>query len=1297
MQRLFLGLALACCGLALASGGRAPLSRAPGRDAAAAVRPGSEGCLACHRGIEAMHPAAELSCTDCHGGDATAREKLAAHVAPSVADPGDERVLPRDADLAYRRFVNPMDLRVAGRTCGECHRRLVDDLEVSLHGTTAGHLSDGFYEMGLSAERGSVYGVFPVLSDGGRGGEVERLVQVPAFKGHLPEERLETHYADLARKECMQCHLWSRGRAVRGRVGFDGDYRGDGCAACHVPYALNGLSDSADASANRTEPGHPLRHAMTRAPTTDACAACHYGDASIGMHFRGLSQLPPGAEGGPEIPGTTDAPLNRAFYLRDDAICPPDVHHERGMHCIDCHTLGDVMGDGMLHGQMEHAVEISCEACHGTFESRSTLRTARGTPLEHLFRDGERVLLRSKVTGEVHPVKQVVDVLDPQGPEYNEAAARAMTGAHAQVECYTCHAGWNVNFLGFHFYRNEALTQLDLLSGMRTPGRVTTQDKVFATWKSFYAGFNETGRVAPYLTGFSTMGTVDGEDGERILDQVMPVTAEGLSGMTMIHHQPHSVRPTARACVECHRSSATWGLGSVNFRLMRQLAFVADRRGIEIVAVNRAQLSSSTPLAKFVLPDVVDIEIDADPLQGHARYLYAAEGGRGIHVLDVRDPAHPERVAFVESIGPRGMALAGRYLYVADGIGGLRVYDVSEPEKIHRVGLAPMFDAHEVCVQWPYAYVADGPAGLSIVDVRAPVAPRVVAGIAPPAPGGRENAAIDVEVLFQYSRPKAGPQGEALPWRSEALALCALLDESLGLVLIDVTEPAHPEVLFPLLAGARSGTDHRRDDVGYRGVALRSHVDLATPQGGLRTAERDYAYLLEEITRGNGQRNSFIHVWDVSEPRNPRRVARERSGDSTEMLVAGALYNMPFLQRVLFTPGSEGMYATDVDVPSEPAQVGFFSGLRDVYAVALEEFPLDRMVDEDGRRLKDVSHPGSRWLRRGEIERILSVPGVALGTVDPEDVSPDYAGRSARVFFAQLDRDRSGLLTGDEYERAGGKNADRDADGRITLRELASFGGSFGAGTVAADGGEPLFLETRTDPDGDLARLLDGIDPTAFDADGDDRLERGEMTAAFFAALDLDGDRRLTLAELSRHPGDLRQLRYGDPDALARFAARDRNGGGTVSLAEFRLEEAEWLALDRDASGAVQLAVSATSVDVRRGFVPPPPEWPARRVVASGLPPLVSFDGLMALFDADRDGKLGRRELEARRDLFAEFDRDGDGVVTSEEVQDRVSDVVQAGVDGVADGFLARWDLDGNGTVDRAELPDWARSSLRGR
>ena len=1239
-----------------------------------------------------MHPEAELSCVDCHGGNAEGKSAYEAHVHPSSPPPGDERTLPLDADLAYRRFKNPMDLRVVEHTCGECHGDLCEDLEISLHGTTAGHLSDGFYEMGLVEQPGSKYGIFPIRPHRARGGEVESLLGLPAFQGHRTDPtQLGSYYPDLPRKECMQCHLYSNGRAVRGRVGFDGDYRGSGCAACHVAYALDGLSESRDRTVDRGEPGHPLRHEMTAAPTTQTCTSCHYGDASIGLHFRGLSQLPPGAPGGPDIAGTTDSLLNRTFYLNDPSICPPDIHQERGLHCIDCHTLADVMGDGRLHGQMEHAVEISCEACHGTFERRSTLETERGAPLTNLFEEGGKVFLRSKVTGEVHPVVQVVDVLDPSSEEFRDQAALAMTDEHRGIECYTCHAGWNVNFLGFHFYRNEALSQLDILTGKRTQGRVTTQEKVFTTWKSFYAGLNEKGRVAPYMTGFSTMGTVDDANGKRILDQAMPVTRAGLSGVTMVHHQTHSVRPTSRSCVECHRSSATWGLGSPNFRLARQLAFVADRRGVEVVALDRAQLAASTPLAKFVLPDIVDLELECDPLQGHARHLYVAEGGRGIHVLDVTEPTHPERVGFIASVEPQGMALVGDYLLSADGAGGLRVYDVAEPAEIKRVGVVPMFDAHEVEVRWPLAYVADGPGGLVIVDIRDPIKPRIVGGLHLNPTRGRADDAVDLDLLFQYSRPEVDFTGAPAPFRSDARHLCAVVDRLSGLYLVDVTEASHPRVIWPPAdREGRTRVQRRRGNWEYRGVALRSKVDLASPQGGSRNAERDYAYFLEERLLDNGDSRSFERIIDVSDPADPVEKARLPVGDQSEALVHGSFYNQPFLQPVAFVPGNEGIYLTDLGLSEKPSDLGVMQALRSTYMIALEEFPLDQMISADGTPLKDVSRRPSRWLYRAEVESILDVDGDRLGTIERGEVPPEVPGSSARAFFARLDGDFDGLLTGKELERAG-EALDTNGDGRIVLAELAEVGDSFKEReSTQGSREEPIprvLSDGRTDPDGDLARLFDGLDPKAFDRNDDDRLDRKELARALFAALDLDRNGRLNLDELSRHPGKLRQLRYGDRSALEEFGIRDRNGGGEVSPRELRVAERDWRALDANGDGFVQLHIYVDRRTANRGLAPPAPEWPTRQPARSALPPVISGDRLREVFDEDGDTFLSRRELAARPDLLRELDRNGDGRVARDEAGRSVNLVNQRGVDVTRDDFL-RWDLDGDGKVGSGELPD---------
>jgi len=69
-----------------------------------------------------------------------------------------------------------------------------------------------------------------------------------------------------------------------------GDYRQSGCASCHVIYAndreprhsltyarygRDGKSASTDPTINKSESGHPLKHAFTRAIPTSQCMNCH--------------------------------------------------------------------------------------------------------------------------------------------------------------------------------------------------------------------------------------------------------------------------------------------------------------------------------------------------------------------------------------------------------------------------------------------------------------------------------------------------------------------------------------------------------------------------------------------------------------------------------------------------------------------------------------------------------------------------------------------------------------------------------------------------------------------------------------------------------------------------------------------------------------------------------------------------------------------------------------------------------------------------------------------------------------
>ncbi|MCZ6571743.1 MAG: hypothetical protein O7C98_01090 [Planctomycetota bacterium] len=716
------------------------------------LRRADAGCIGCHGGVEVMHPWKALSCTECHGGDGGATTRDRAHVRSSLPVPNDERTPPLNYDLNYRRFANPADLRVINKTCGTCHAEECVALRKSLHGTTAGHLSDGLYENGVIRSRTRRFSMFSVRDEDGTVPEhaYSSMPQIPA-PTFARKDDIGSHFADLPRKSCMQCHLYSRGLGVRGRLGQDGWYRGEGCAACHVTYGRDGLSHSADASLDKLEPGHPLRHQMTTKIPTETCTRCHALDANIGMSFRGLGQLPPGVPGGPDVPGTTNVLSKGRFFINDPAICPADVHRERGMHCIDCHNSTDVMGDGNIWGVMEHAVGVECSTCHGTFTQKATFETSRGEKLDHLKWEAGEAVLTGRVTGRKHVVKQVKDVLDRRSRHYNPRAARAMTGDHARLTCYACHSAWSVNFFGFHFDRNESFDQLDIIAGRRTPGRVSTQEKIFATFRHYYLGWDSAGRIAPYMVGFSTAGTYRDKSGDVVLRQEFPRTAAGLSGMTMIHHQVHTVQPVARRCAECHSAPSVLGMGSQNFHLFRDLFITVGDAGLTVCGFDVKNPAQSRGLVNLPLPSrPLDVALLNDSISGRARYAYVPLANGTVRVVDVSDPVSPRLGVKLDVQGAEAVLVREGMLFVAAGEQGLQLYSLDAPKRPRHVARVRTQNAHRVFVDGLYAYVADGRGGLRIVDLTIPHKPAVVATV---DLNGSDSAPLDTRAVLVHYTP----------------------------------------------------------------------------------------------------------------------------------------------------------------------------------------------------------------------------------------------------------------------------------------------------------------------------------------------------------------------------------------------------------------------------------------------------------------------------------------------------------------------------------------------------------------
>ncbi|MFU8763004.1 MAG: hypothetical protein ACNA7T_00670 [Haliea sp.] len=180
---LLLALLALPASLALGASGEKPVERAyvtaphaPISQSNEQMEAKSAGCVTCHTQTDekTMHanPAVKLGCTDCHGGDATARRTSGdssadpaylavmerAHVLPrypkswnypSSANPERTYTLLNRESPEFTRFINPSDYRIAREACGACHLPVIEAAERSLMATSAMLWGGAAYNNGI--------------------------------------------------------------------------------------------------------------------------------------------------------------------------------------------------------------------------------------------------------------------------------------------------------------------------------------------------------------------------------------------------------------------------------------------------------------------------------------------------------------------------------------------------------------------------------------------------------------------------------------------------------------------------------------------------------------------------------------------------------------------------------------------------------------------------------------------------------------------------------------------------------------------------------------------------------------------------------------------------------------------------------------------------------------------------------------------------------------------------------------------------------------------------------------------
>jgi len=971
------------------------------------------GCLSCHGDIEnaAAAMGGFLTCTFCHGGDGIATDKKIAHVQPTLPVIMDQTVPPLDYDLPYQQFVNPSNLRVVDRTCGLCHPTIASYVKKSMMATAAGHYAGGLYQNNVVDTKTPVYGTFaitdadlnPPFSDKKMArGAVASLEDLAIYDSGNDPSLISTHFQAVPSQACARCHLWSRGKGYRGAIGAEGVYRADGCVACHMPYANDGLSQSADLSIDHSEPGHPIIHRITRAIPTEQCLHCHHRGSRIGLNYTGRAQMPPRLPSGPGVPGTTDERFNGNFHMVDPETNPADIHWSNGMHCIDCHTRQEIMGEGNIYGHMDQATKIECQTCHGTPWAEGSLLDNDGIPLRnaHWNEDGSATVV-SKVDGQDHLLRQAMDIVDPTSPIFNPRASCAMNENHLReeggLECYACHSSWTPNCFGCHFERDERYRGLNMMTGEMEQGRARTNNKIFEAFQRFMMGPNAGGKIAPYIVGCQPIADVTAADGSKILDFAMPYTVNGLSGLALDPVNPHTVRGRGevRTCAECHRSPPALGLGSGNYSVARQSAFVAEAGGVGIFDRHD---DPANPLRLDMLPGEPAEAIVSLPnvIEGTADYLYVAQGAAGLAIYDMRAGVPDSPAAIIEGIHVIDVSRAGNTLYVVVQGEGVRLYDNRVPTEAQWISVVPIPTAVRAVPWGIHLFVAAGSAGLDVVDVADPSVPHIIGTV----------SGIHADDVALYAHYQMG---------SDFASRAYVADPGYGLWVVDLL----PDFASPRLAGGLPL-------IGAAG--LDTYTRYVPADGVTPSREHDYLYVAAGA--------AGLHVFDITRPDAIIEVgaATNLGGNAVDVDVASEMTPPGVDDYALVANRELGLQVVDVTDPTNPtlrSTVASNSASR----VVVEVQQLDRFIDEEGTPLKENSHPFVKTFCREDIVRILSADITptdcgcpnALGDIDGDGA---ITGADIGPFTNIL------LGNGQEYYACAG---DLNGDLTVNMSDIALF------------------------------------------------------------------------------------------------------------------------------------------------------------------------------------------------------------------------------------------------------------------
>ncbi|KAF0142037.1 MAG: hypothetical protein FD122_1124 [Stygiobacter sp.] len=481
-------------------------------------RSANEKCFDCHsgmKGFEASHNPEIIGCSSCHLGNALSDKKEVAH-AGMVLFPGNSSNVEK--------------------TCGQngCHPQMIARMQNNIMNTMNGVVSVDKWVFGEGA---SPTAKSPV-----------QLI------GNSPAEK---HIRNL----CASCHL-SNEKTELGPITELS--RGGGCLACHLNYTPDAESELAEYLKKKKSNADISLHPQINLNVTNQhCFGCHSRSGRISLSYDGWHET---------ILKPENVKGKIGFRVLDDGRVvqqiKKDVHSEKGMICVDCHTSYEIMGDGTYTLHKEEQMKVQCVDCHlinqpktqkfseFDFESKKIaellnigdskknyLTTIKnGFPLVNVFYESGIAKLIKKSTKETVRIKSPANVCT-EGK------------AHKELSCNTCHNSWTPQCVGCHTEYDENSSMYDLLANKEANG------EWLEFGKNFFAEAATLGvKEQKYANGKIT----------RVIDEFTPgmiLTIDKMDGSNKIFKRlfapgfSHTIRKEARSCESCHNNPLALGYG----------------------------------------------------------------------------------------------------------------------------------------------------------------------------------------------------------------------------------------------------------------------------------------------------------------------------------------------------------------------------------------------------------------------------------------------------------------------------------------------------------------------------------------------------------------------------------------------------------------------------------------------------------------------------------------------------------------------------------------------------------------